>query len=47
MRVALADLRLDRLDVVHAGDETYPLADQIRAVALRHVLRDVEPLLEA
>lgn len=44
MRSALADLRLDRLDVIHAGAETYPLTDRVRAVALRRVLEDVPPL---
>jgi len=34
MREAIKDLRLDRLDVIHAGDATFPLADKIRAVAL-------------
>jgi hypothetical protein len=33
MRVALADLRLRRLDVIHAGERTYPLARRVRAVA--------------
>ena len=34
MREAMKDLRIDHLDVIHAGDETFPLADNIRAVAL-------------
>jgi hypothetical protein len=44
MRVALADLRLQRLDVIHAGERTYPLAPRVRAVALARVLEDVAPL---
>jgi predicted AAA+ superfamily ATPase len=44
MRSALADLKLDRLDVIHAGPETYPLAERVRAVAYRRLLLDVEPL---
>lgn len=44
MHIALADLRLERLDVIHTGDDTYPLTDKIRAVALRRVLDDVAPL---
>jgi len=44
MRSALASLRLDRLDVVHAGEETFPLRDGIRAVAFQRLLQDVEPL---
>ncbi len=34
MREAMKDLRLDHLDVIHAGDATFPLADKMRAVAL-------------
>jgi len=33
MRAALVDLSLDRLDVVHAGNASFPLAPQIFAVA--------------
>jgi len=35
MRSALESLRLERIDVVHAGTRTYPLAPQIRALAAR------------
>lgn len=34
MRVAMEDLGLDRLDVIHAGHESFPLSEEIRAVAL-------------
>jgi len=44
MHIALADLRLERLDVVHAGDQTFPLADAVRAVALRRLFDDLAPL---
>ncbi|MGH7552542.1 MAG: ATP-binding protein [Longimicrobiales bacterium] len=44
MRHALADLGLTRLDVVHAGVETFPLATSVRAVAARRLLEDVAPL---
>jgi hypothetical protein len=44
MLVALDDLELDRLDVVHAGEETFPLRDRIRAVPLAKVHREIEPL---
>ena len=44
MHVALADLRLERLDVIHAGESTFPLAPKIRAVAARRILVDL-PLL--
>jgi hypothetical protein len=35
MRIALESLRLDRVDVVHAGATSFPLAPRIRAVAAR------------
>ena len=34
MRIALQDLKLDRLDVVHAGRESFPLAGRVRAIPL-------------
>lgn len=44
MRIALEDLGLERIDVIHAGDATYPLADRIRGVPLVRVLDDLKPL---
>jgi predicted AAA+ superfamily ATPase len=44
MRSALEDLRLDRIDVIHAGDRTFDLARGIRAVALSRLLIDIQPL---
>ena len=44
MRSALEDLQLKRLDVVHAGSETFPLAHNVRAVAAERLLEDLEPL---
>jgi predicted AAA+ superfamily ATPase len=43
MRTALEDLKLDGLDVVHAGEETFPLAERIRAVSARRIWDDIEP----
>ncbi len=34
MKIALKDLKLHRLDVVHAGQETFPLAEKVRAIPL-------------
>ena len=34
MHIALEDLRLSRLDVIHGGDRSFDLADRIRAVAI-------------
>lgn len=44
MRAALSDLTLDSLDVVHAGERTFPLTDRIRAVALSDLLDVLQPL---
>ncbi len=44
MRIALEDLRLERLDVLHAGSHTFPLAERIRAVSLARLDEDLEPL---
>jgi len=44
MHTVLADLKLKRLDVVHAGEKTFPLEERIRAVALSRVLVDIKPL---
>jgi hypothetical protein len=44
MRGAIEALGLQRLDVIHAGDHTFPLAPRIRAVALRRILEDLKPL---
>lgn len=44
MRIALADLKLDSLDVIHAGGETFALGERLRAVPLTRVTTDLEPL---
>lgn len=44
MRIASKDLRLDRLVVVHAGTDSFPLGDGVQAVAASRLLEDVEPL---
>ena len=41
MRSAFADLDLHSLDVIHAGEETFPLAKGIRAVAAARMLDDL------
>ena len=41
---AIESLRLDRLDIVHAGEETFPMRGGIRAVACRRLLDDLDPL---
>ena len=42
MHIALADLRLDSLDVIHAGPHTFQLGPRMRAVPLSRLLHDVE-----
>lgn len=44
MHLALADLKLDRLDMVHAGKHTFPLAERVRALALSRLTEDLAPL---
>lgn len=44
MRSALDSLGLEELVVIHAGEESYPLAPRIRAVALRRLAQDLAPI---
>ncbi len=44
MRSALSDLKLNRLDVIHAGENTFPIGEKIRAVSWQRLLVDVQPL---
>jgi hypothetical protein len=44
MKSALGDLGLQRLDVIHAGEKTFPMARKIRAVSAERLLDDLAPL---
>jgi uncharacterized protein len=44
MRTAMTDLRLQGIDVVHAGTETFPIAPRVRALALSRIDGDLAPL---
>jgi len=44
MRNASKDLKLRSLDVIHAGERTFGLAERIRAVAFSRLLDDIRPL---
>lgn len=44
MLTSAKDLKLDRLDLVHAGSDTFPLPHDIRAVAAGRILQDIAPL---
>jgi len=41
IRIAMSDLRLSRVDVIHSGEDTYTLAEGVRAVAMSRLLEDV------
>ena len=45
MHNTLLDLKLSRLDIMHAGDQTFPLSRQARAVSFSRLLKDLKPLL--
>ncbi len=47
MHTALRDLRLERLHLIHAGSDTFPLAKQVRAIALARLQADLAPLDDA
>ncbi len=44
MMIALEDLRLDEIVVLHAGEHSFPLHDRIRAVPARRLLDEIAPL---
>jgi predicted AAA+ superfamily ATPase len=46
MRNALKDLKLRSLDVFHAGEKTFAMAEGIRAVTFTRLLEDLKPLRE-
>ena len=44
MHIAMQDLKLDHLTVIHAGDHSFPLTDGIEAVSAQHLLTEIRPL---
>jgi hypothetical protein len=44
MHVAIEDLRLQKLWVVHASDRAFDLTRQMRALPLSRLLEELEPL---
>lgn len=44
MRIALADLNLQDLNIIHAGDKTFQVDKKIRAVSFMRLLSDLRPL---
>jgi predicted AAA+ superfamily ATPase len=43
MRTALSDLKLQRLFVIHAGEHSFDMAKNVRAIALTHLLDELKP----
>jgi len=44
MGIALEDLNLNSLDVIHSGESTFPLAKRVRALSFSRILEDLAPL---
>ena len=44
MRIALAELGLERLDIIHVGKDSFPLTERIRAVSIGRLQGDLKPL---
>ena len=44
IRSALSDLKLRHLDIIHAGEKTFSLDKNIRAVALSRLIKDLKPI---
>jgi hypothetical protein len=44
MRIAMEDLKLDSIEVIHPGSNSYPLAPKIRAVAIADLWNAIAPL---
>jgi hypothetical protein len=44
MRNAWHDLKLKSLDVIHAGEHTFPMAEGIRGVAFSNLLKELKPM---
>jgi hypothetical protein len=43
IHTAVNDLGLDRLDVIHAGEYTFPMKEKVRAVAFDRLSEDLDP----
>jgi predicted AAA+ superfamily ATPase len=44
MHIAIQDLKLDQLTVIHAGEHSFPLSGEMQAVSARHLLTEIHPL---
>ena len=43
IRSALVDLKLDRVDIIYPGSETYALSDRVNAVSASRIMSDLVP----
>jgi len=44
VRIAIQDLKLSGLDIVHAGKHSFPLDKHVRAISVSRLLDDIHPL---
>jgi len=44
MHIAMQDLKLDQLTVIHAGEHSFPLSSGIQAVSAHNLLTEIHPL---
>jgi hypothetical protein len=44
MKFAVKDLKLKSLDLIHSGDNTFYLADNVRAVSSKSLLENLKPI---
>jgi hypothetical protein len=44
MKIAIEDLGLSSVMVIHAGPESYAMGPRIRAVAMKNLLSELKPL---
>jgi predicted AAA+ superfamily ATPase len=44
MHIAMRDLMLDQLTVIHAGEHSFPLSGEIQAVSAKNLLTEIHPL---
>jgi len=44
MHAAIQELGLDRLDVIYAGNDVFPLGERIRAVGIGALCESIPPL---
>lgn len=46
MKIAVRDLKLDSMYVIHAGDKSYKMAGKIHAISSKNIIKELKPLSE-